>query len=243
MKETQCKTSVELLMCCVRPGNVFNRPPSDTHLTEMDDRCKGETHMQRKRTNLHVNTDSHRQWERGRKTHSHRSTTIKSLGHPNQRCPENGESKQSGWNCSHGNKVINDEEKGLAEWQSLGWREGREKPCGASTFTLARISETNLWETGGRETYHREASMVKTSAWGLVKTLSSSGSEERWANRRNSTWQKSNTHTHKYFRTYSTEEETGWLTNWSNQLLHTYCNYTEKTHNLSLNVAQHLTAS
>lgn len=42
-------------------------------------------------------------------------------------------------------------------------------------------------------THHWEASMAKTSAWGLVKMRSSSGSEERWASRRSSTWQKSDT--------------------------------------------------
>lgn len=49
---------------------------------------------------------------------------------------------------------------------------------------------------GGRGgTNHWEANMVKTSDCGWLKIRSSSGSDEKWANRRSSTWQKSDTRT------------------------------------------------
>lgn len=98
---------------------------------------------------------------------------------------------RNGSRCgSHGNNILM---LGLNKLTVWGGRRERFF-CGESTFTFKR-SQRECVSVCVCETDHWEASMVKTSDCGWLKIRSSSGSEEKWANRRSSTWQKSDTQT------------------------------------------------
>lgn len=122
---------------------------------------------------------------------------------PGVSCSRKRGSKWGSWHGSHSNKVMrvwregaNSLDRGRNRerlWAREGKRnpvEHRHSPWQGDQGSICVCVLTSVCEC---VTHHWEASMAKTSAWGLVKMRSSSGSEERWASRRSSTWQKSDT--------------------------------------------------
>lgn len=107
------------------------------------------------------------------------------------------EKERNGSRCgSHGNTILMLGLKELTVWG--GRREGEILLWWINIYLWKKITAQVCFCVCVCGTDHWEANMVKTSDCGWLKIRSSSGSEEKWANRRSSTWQKSDTQTDIY---------------------------------------------